>query len=36
MEQRIIDAVAAAGFDVWMRDTKDTWAERARGIHNDG
>jgi hypothetical protein len=25
MEQRIIDAVAAAGFDVWMRDPKDTW-----------
>lgn len=25
MDQKIIDAVAAAGFDVWMRDPKDTW-----------
>ena len=25
MEQRIVDAVVAAGFDVWMRDPKDTY-----------
>ncbi len=25
MEQSVIDAVADAGFDVWMRDPKDTW-----------
>lgn len=25
MEQSIIDSVAAAGFDVWMRDPKDSW-----------
>jgi hypothetical protein len=25
MNQDIIDKVAAAGFDVWMRDPKDTW-----------
>lgn len=25
MDQKIIDAVAGAGFDVWMRDPKDSW-----------
>lgn len=25
MDKAIIDAVAAAGFDVYMRDLKDTW-----------
>ena len=25
MDKHVIDAVAAAGFDVWMRDLKDTY-----------
>lgn len=25
MDQNIIDAVASAGFDVWMQDEKSTW-----------
>lgn len=25
MDQKIIDAVASAGFDVWMRNPKDSW-----------
>lgn len=25
MNQEVVDAVAAAGFDVWMRDPKDSW-----------
>ncbi len=31
MEQRIIDQVAALGFDVWMRNVKDTWLHFTDG-----
>ncbi len=33
MEQRIIDSVSAAGFDVWMRNPKDTWLLFTDGKH---
>lgn len=33
MDQTIIDAVAAAGYDVWMRDPKNSWMLFTDGVN---